>query len=213
MEVQLNYLIKVGQKEHIESLLKTGQIYANTVEFFRGLEAKDEQRRDNSEGAISSFEPKDFSMSLEDGTTLPLKYENLRMRFYAPEFEKTHLFCMYHVTPEFAGKGPIIDPRNIEFGDTALVITDVEEFINRMQSAGEEYGLNIGPVRYYSLNDDQFNLSVFDKPDFFKHQSEFRFHFSDTSPGPLEFSIGSLEDIAIVIDSEKLRWTKFEYAD
>ena len=69
----------------------------------------------------------------------------------------------------------------------------------------DKYKCTYKPVQYYPDTDDYTRLTIFDKPDSFNFQREFRFHFDHIDKDDLEFEIGSLEDISVKIESEKLR--------
>src|SRR5699024_923625 len=106
-----------------------------------------------------------------------------------------------HVTEE-----PFIKPEILDFGSTALLIKDLTEFISRIKKRLKELEIafKCGHVNYYEESGVNDNLTVFDKPNKFKHQHEFRILIADDSPTPFSFCIGPIEDISVVLATEEL---------
>jgi len=201
----LSLLIKIGQKKHIDQLQKTGLIHSETVKYFREHEIEEiELRRDTREGAQSSIRIKDLKLLVEN-KDLPITFKNARFNTFNLELDLTHIFCLYAVTPDLADGQLFIDKKVIKFGDTALLITDPGEFIKRVENATKEkFRCTFKPVQYYPNTNDYTRLTIFDKPNSFSFQREFRFHFDHIDKDYLEFKIGSLSDISVIIESEKL---------
>lgn len=176
---KLSLLIKIGKDRHIDQLQSKGLIFSKTVKYFREREIEEhELRRDKREGAQCSIRLKDLKISVE-GKELPLKFINARLNTFDPQLDFSHIFCMYSVSPELADGQPFVDERNIEFGSSALLITNPLEFINRIENAiHKKYEFTYRPVSYYPDNSDYSHLTVFDKPEYFNFQREFRFHFN-----------------------------------
>ena len=95
-----------------------------------------------------------------------------------------------------------------DFGDTALVITDIAEFFGRLHSAANERGLyaTSAPVRYVGsvLVLGRAAVSVnpfFDKDTAYKAQKEFRtvLWWAEESLPFVELELGSLADITELI--------------
>ena len=95
-----------------------------------------------------------------------------------------------------------------DFGDTALVISDIAEFFRRLHSAANERGLNAmsAPVRYVGsvLVYGKAAVSVnpfFDKDVVYKAQKEFRtvLWWADESLPFVELELGSLSDITELV--------------
>lgn len=127
-----------------------------------------------------------------------------------------NVFCMYAVdfndfkkTPNSDTKRTIDVPETLwEFGDYAVVVFDVPEFISRARKAARflNYGISLGRVTYYNaalgLPNVPLDESVaFFKRDQFAHQKEFRIAFNSLTVdfNPITVSVGDISDIAIPV--------------
>jgi hypothetical protein len=99
-----------------------------------------------------------------------------------------------------------IDEKNKRFGDCFVVITEVKDFINRIEDKLKElkFEYEYGLVRYYNLKKYSGPLDIFYKPDNFKYQREFRFFVKRKEAGPLKLKISSIKDISYIFDINKL---------
>jgi len=211
---QILMLVKIGQKDHIEQLQKSGLIYANTVGYFRQMKGEDFLRKDIREGAFNHI-------PLRQGDTLAISVNNKTIPFqisrghineYYTYMKKLNLYCMMHFDPQDVNKTGIIDKRNIEFGDTSLFITNPKKFIDRIKDNAPDFVKTFyGPIRYYDVNKKYEDLTIFDKPDHFDFQKEFRFVFHGHGNGPLRFEIGSLKDISYMVEADKLTTVEIKY--
>lgn len=199
--------VKIGKEEHIDDLQKSGVIFCNTVEYFRTLEGEEVGRKDIREGANSSRKIGDVSVFLGKDPAKELRLNIVRghLNTYNSENLLTHLYCLYVIKSDHVTGKPFIDTRNITFGDKALLITDTKEFMNRFKKgAGEAIDYSWGFVNYYDDDQDHPRLTIYDKPNLFRYQSEFRFHIKNRSSFPISFEIGSIEDISIKLEAALL---------
>jgi len=205
-------LIKVGQEQHIDQLQQTGLIHSKTVKYFREQEIEEIQlRRDQREGAKSSIRIKDLKLFIEN-KELPLIFQKGRLNTFDHDLDLTHIYCLYAATPDLANGQPFIDHKVTKFGDTALLITDPGEFIKKViKATKDKFESTYSPVYYYPDNDDYTRLTIFHKPDILNYQREFRFHFDHIDKDDIEFEIGSIEDISLKIESEKLLGLTMKY--
>ena len=207
-EITVNGLLKVGKEEHIHDLQKNGHLYCNTVKWFREVEKSDKNRHDGREGAFKTEvldNPENFTISV-DGKPLTLKPTHVRINEFYENRSKLKLYCLFGFKEKHANGSYFIDKRVEEFGPKALVILNVAEFIKRVESKLRELelGCKYNFVNYYKENGVNENLTVFDKPKRFEYQNEFRLLFYEISPTPLSIKIGSIEDISIMLETEKL---------
>ncbi|XOV93192.1 MAG: hypothetical protein ACFHWX_00490 [Bacteroidota bacterium] len=209
MEVTIHGFIKVGDRKHVIDLMKNGTIYANTVEYFRKIESA--EKKDVSEGANASLKINVRKILIENRFEIPYEFSNAKLNTYNDTLNNTHLYCMYGVKPEHITGKPFIDERILKFGDAALVITNPKEFIKRVEQVASKYSLNYKPVTYYNPKNDFTELSIFNKPDTYEHQNEFRLHFGHSDPEPLTLKIGSIEDISHLIASKDLLMLYYKY--
>lgn len=80
---------------------------------------------------------------------------------------------------------------------------------------GLGFKLMSGRVDYLELSDYSGEMGPYRKDKSFFHQNEFRIVvMGDGRPeGPLKFSIGSLQDIALIGQSEEIRNLQIEFKD
>ena len=202
-QILINGFIKIGQREHIESLRNEGLILNNTVKYFKEIEATDVERWDGREGAISSIRGHSLQIKIPgNDKELPLTFTKTHLNIFDENQLLTHLFCLFVITNEHVIGKPFVDEKNLKFGKKALLINDPDKFFERFRIAIEsktKYSCQL--VKYYDDNEDQHRLTVFQKPNRFKHQSEFRFHIHEMNEGPFIFKIGSIEDISQILDT------------
>lgn len=215
----LSLLIKVGQKDHIENLYKKGEVYMNYLDFFK-KEAKDQQRKDTSEGA-SSVDQVDWIKLEANGQSFemarhgkPIKLISAQVREFDPN-RSGNIYSMMALDPLFINQIGKIDERNTEFGDTALLILQPKIFLTKLKEAINAKGFKCGydKVTYYDEKEYRGPLDVFHKPLRFAHQLEFRFFIPSLENKPLKFNLGSLESISMMIHSKNLLKLKAELVD
>ena len=137
------------------------------------------------------------------------------------------VFCMYSVEAtkkDDTSKIQISDERLKKFGQYAIVITDVKEFINRTNSNLRDFSYEA--VRYIDMKNPEgiYSQAIFNpivtKDKYFKYQQEFRifshaWSLSNNTDFMLpnvkyvsekwkKFPVGDLEDIAKLYDTKDL---------
>lgn len=189
-------LIKVGKKEHIESLQKNGILFLNPIHYFKGIEG-DGQRRDAHEGIIHLEQVPNLKFIKEDGSEFKIKTSNARLRV-TDDDQMGNIFCTIAITREMMEKSETLDKQNMEFGDTFLVITHHEEFLRRIDVATKKLGKTCSHklVDYYDEENYSGYLGIFWKSMRYKHQNEFRIFIKNDQNEPLILKIGSIDDIS-----------------
>ena len=201
---QCHILIKIGKKDHMQSLLNDGKVYMNSTEFFRTNE--NEEIGDEYEGA----------MCIKNGKVGDFR-ENL-------DFEK--LFCMWHINninpvhdslihrieydKESDSTRMTIDLRKLSKftpneASYAVVINNVREFTKRFKLACEKNKLQYHGnkvVKYYDPDkiSEEKILTPFWKRNSYDKQQEIRYFIEKADKEPLELYLGSLNDIATIIN-------------
>jgi len=204
----LSGAIKIGQEEHINELQKEGHLFCNTLKYFREVEKKDFNRHDGREGAFKTEvieNPEDYKLSI-DGEEVPITLTFLRFNEFDSTEEYYKLFCLFGVKRKHVTGEPFLDEKILKFGEKALIIIDLQEFMDRIKERLNELDLEFefGHVKYYEENGVNENLTPFHKPDEFQHQEEFRLLIKEDSETPFSFKIGSIEDISTVVEANRL---------
>ena len=207
-------LIKFQSEERIESL-QNGLIYMNSLEWFRNNES------DNGDEVIGdSFEAM-FHIN-EGKFILPDTGEKIEIKdgLIQTTSSNDYAYCMFGVNP-YSKNFSFTDEQkeNIQnFGDTALLILDKDEFFNRLRTAALKEGYEIygGFVQYYDETKDSLNLILsllsgmhniaFWKRKKYCYQQEFRFlvHTQNCEKDHLELNIGDIRDISKVFKTSKI---------
>lgn len=200
IQISCFVLVKIGKKEHMERLLKYGEVYMNSTKFFRDHE--NAEIGDTYEGA--------------------LYIENARVAKYRKKINNEKLYCMWHINSIFplhqdiihsivydetTGKRTVsLDFRNLSGftpGEDSymVVIHNVKKFNERFNEACKKAKADFikhGVVTYYDeydINPDK-RLSPFHKRKRYEKQQEIRYlAYKDTNKA-LTIKLGSLEDIA-----------------
>lgn len=185
-------LIKMGEEKYMRDLLCKGEIYMNSVEYYRTHE--NPEIGDCFEGV----------KEIKDGR-ITKRRENI---------DKEKLYCMWHINNatschnakiEFLPDGNTViqtlDFREYkDFGDKMVVVTNVKEFNKRLNNALCKLNLtqNNEIVTYYDEKTSRKNISAFMKPLKYNHQNEIRYIVNTLDTEPLKIEIGNIKDIACI---------------
>lgn len=190
-------LVKFGQHAHILQLREEGLLYMNNLPYFWGIE-DEELRGDPFDSVDEIARGHKGKIALPDGTELPVEVTNWTLRMHPPESEKINIFCMYALRPS-TGTFPV-DERNFRFGDYALVVTNPQEFIDRIASHLKSQSIK-GRADLVEYVDDEHTGAVgpFRKLKRFAYQSEWRLVCYDGPGEARNISIGSIRDISTIM--------------
>ncbi len=212
----IHHLIKLGKKEHIEGLRNKGIVFMNSINFFKEME-EDEQRKDVHEG-IEQIEQITWIKIKGEGKEFEFKkgakVNNLtsaQLRVANPELEG-NIFSMIAITTELSTKTDELDKRNMEFGDSFLVIFNPKEFFNRIDKTIKLIGLNYHwkLIKYYNEGSHNGDLGIFFKPNKYEHQNELRIFVENNKKEALILNIGSIEDISEIFDIAEFERLRFK---
>jgi hypothetical protein len=204
--------IKFGSKENLLNLMNEGEIYFNTIDYFTKIE--DDFRGDIFEGASRILQGKNitkmvFTNSLGQSIDLCTGGYQVNYLIDRPKWpnKPTHLYCLYMLEDKnYRFDEPVIDERNIKFGNYALVI-DPEEFINLISSElnNRKIKWKADNIEYVDINTVEDDYNIFKKPESYGYQNEYRFALATEESGPLKIRIGSLKKVSQLLEEKKLR--------
>ncbi len=202
-------LIKFQSKENIDSI-RQGKIYMKTLKWYR------EHENENGDTIVGDeYEALWFLRDAE--IIFPDINEIVKVSNEAihTTFSNDFVFCMFGIYPkkdcfEYSEEQKA---ELASFGDTALLITNKNEFIKRMVIAAkrEKMKLYAGFVSYYNPGTDNANmiLSLIDgmhniafwKRNRYSLQQEYRFllHSPNTDKDHFILEIGDISDISVVM--------------
>ena len=214
-----------NDEQHAEQFLR-GSLYANRLAYFRNLEG-DRNRADAYEGVGLLRGDIELSVSINgsktEGIVVPGRELAEPIEVRMNWTEQVNLLCMqaahrgdYSDIPvarveQFKKEQIEIPKECLDFGDHAVVLTNVPEFVERVRNAVREtegYGL-VGRLVRYS---DEPSVDVtgvdtiFHKHERYKNQREYRFAIFTGSDicDPLILETGDLRDIAILCNSAEI---------
>lgn len=208
--------IKTGAKEYMESLFNDGIIWMNTIGSFR-KHAKDNPRYDPHEGA--SWIKQCASGEIE----VMSKVFKLKPPIQIYGYEEHHqgnIYCLYSVEkpadtfgldkPQHLG----VDFSVLDFegeNDTAIVILNVLEFLNRVERIAkiEGYKFDHRYIEYYDPMVEEGALGPFLKSKKYEPQREYRFWIANIETKEIPLEIGSIKDIAMILTAKDCE--KFYY--
>ena len=200
-------LLKFGRREHVERMLFEGELYCQTLEYFRTLE-RDGNRGDPLEGTEYAYQPDTITLTVEiAGQKTVFGRESLaKPVLLRPEsYSSLNVFCTYGVQPDTV----YVDPRNLDFGEACLVVRDVREFLGRCEKGARAHGreLKRSLVRYVDEEWHDGFIGPFRKYRQYEYQSEFRILLTAGSGKPYCLRIGALTDIATIVRSKDINRT------
>lgn len=205
-------LIKFQDNDKIEKFQK-GTMYMKSLEYYR---KRERETGDTTVG--DAFEamlhvPDGKLIVPEAGEEIELGVDNLIPTTVSNSF----VFCMFGIENSTkAFKFCEAQKKELRsFGDTALLITDRNEFVRRVNAAVEKQKLtcHCGFVTYYDETVNHINLYIdlmrgmhniaFWKRKMYKGQQEYRFLFEnvpvEAGKDYYELDIGSIKDISVVL--------------
>lgn len=205
-------LIKFQDEEKIQKI-QQGKIYMKTLSWYRKHEAANGNTvvGDELEGLLHFSNAKLFIPDLNEH--ISIDNEAIKTT-YSNDFA----FCMFCVNPKLQdfrfSEEQKKDLRS--FGDTALIITDTNEFIKRILLSTEKLGIKCyhGIVNYYDVNVDNANMIfsllsgmhnvAFWKRNSYALQQEYRFllHNVQTDNDYFILDIGDISDISISMKAD-----------
>lgn len=201
-------LIKFQSADRIESL-RSGKLYAKNLGYYGNLEktSGDADIGDQNEGMLPVV-----IATIEN----PVTGERTELTDTVLETSESNdfVFCIFKSNPQMNGMRFTAEQkaRMLTFGDTALLILDPDEFVNRVTQAAANQGFDVhyDSVKYYapernnarmlvSLLEGMWNIAFW-KRNRYAYQQEARFVFTpgDDSIDHIELDVGDLHDITEV---------------
>lgn len=222
-------LVKVfSERQHLDEFIK-GQIFMNTSLFFSAIEKKSkmsEGQYDSLEGTKLLLNTIDDNVTYMDCTSGEFligqkkrsELKDNEIEIYSAKLgrgrEIENITCMYSFWFDLnSNKITDIDSRMMtEFGEYCAVILNIEEFINRVETAFKELkyesttGLNYGFVDYVETNKPYVELGTFKKEKKYIYQNEFRISLGlKKEAEPFKFDLQmNLSDIVLIAKTEDI---------
>ena len=217
IEVKGLPIIKFQKAKRIEQL-RRGEMHMSSLRVYRELATKSSEIGDDYEAALHINEATAYITPINGGgstTMLPINNELIKT-IHSNGF----VFCMFGVNSKSNHFQFNEEQKSkmLEFGDTALIITDSKEFHKRVRNALVDKGISLenshcGFVDYYDEAIDSADILfqlmkgmhniAFQKRKKYEYQHEYQFFIpnDDESIDYLDLQIGDISDISEVISS------------
>lgn len=203
-------LMKYGSKKHMKSFIENGQLCMNSMNYFHKIEG-DALRHDPYEGLASIKQMKSGVLKRvnpETGKDEEIaSITKATIRESNSNIEYLNLFCMFAVDIEDRSSicfSEYVDDRVWkEFGDSLVIILDLDEFISRFKIAAEKEGVHVkfGLVKYEDFDTYEGDVGPFIKSHAYSYQKEARFVALNKNPERLFLNVGPINDIARLLDA------------
>jgi len=196
-------LVKILPKQYAEDFLD-GNLYLNPASYFSSIDKSDAERFDANEAVLEAWQTKKIEI-FDDKTRSWLEIGGVQNPAILRDGSHDHLnlLCVYAMTDR---DGDDFDPRNQGFGDTAIFIRDLSQFIARMRTAASAQSKRLahGPVEYVDRATYHGRMGTFRKFSEFQHQNEFRFVINGGDRTPCRLNVGDVRDITFVAPSSEI---------
>lgn len=210
-------IIKFQSEERIRSI-QNGKLYLKNLAWFRELEKQtgDMTVGDIREGMLHVANGYVELTCLNNNTTSIYALDDT---LFETLFSNAFVFCATDTSPDANGYAFNNDNKAelVKFGNTALVINNVFEFIRRIVEKASDLGYKTfyGTVRYYNSNEDSADVFIdllrglqniaFWKRDSYCSQKEFRIVVwnKEATEDHLELDIGDISCISNVFTTNE----------
>lgn len=201
----ISAFIKAIDNQHADAFINKGEIYLNTLQWFRNYE-KDNNIGDHFEGAdaVCGNGMKLYYAPIGEYDKFQLltdKLENFQIYNTKTNGNILSLYAILDQPSEIHNvKRKFIN----EFSHHRFfLITAPSLFLDKIRNTLEpeiQNNLRYGLINYYKLTDELKKASVFQKWETYEYQNEFRLFIPDPNATPLTLYIGDLHGIAFEID-------------
>ena len=210
--MNIEMLLKFGKKNHMLKLIESGEVYFNTVDYFRTTEG-DVHRSDSMEG--TSFIKRIYNIELYHEDKL-IGNSNSGKLFLRHKKDSGNIYCLTGIE---RGQLELDTMSNLKisqelsrFDEYVVVIYAPRYFIKRIDKKINDIGLKMiyCPVKYLDTKDYYGNYNIFHKPIELKYQSEFKLFIQNENKQPMKINIGSIQDIAFMTKVADLKRYKYK---
>lgn len=195
-------IIKFGKKEHIEELYQNGVVYMQRAENYNQIKHK--EIGDKNENLTQLFQSNAIKLFVNEEEIRIIK--NLKIK--ESNRKNPFIFSSFALTEnQFRNGINIISENILDFGDTALLVTNFDKFFNLIKkNINVSDNLYCNLVEYIDETKYHGNMSVLKKLKQYEHQNEHRIVLepSNNTENFIKISIGSLKNVAQIFSSKEL---------
>lgn len=202
-------LLKFGAYEHMQKFYETGEMYFNTFDYFRHLEANGDGRADRDEYCFEHYSGeriKDFRIKIQSKKRLGemIVFEGGKdikeLTLYSNQQDYSHLYSLSYIDLEWSiNNNFITSPLNFaETKNYVVPIFNSFEFLERVKNKLKSLDLDVKAdyIEYVKKDAYSGKMGAFKKFSNYAYQNEYRIAVDFKSTNPEIIYIGSLADIA-----------------
>ncbi len=211
------WLIKFGEKEHLESLMHNGQMRFGAIDVF--AQSTEKERGDKFEGAFNiingQFSKIEYNHpDLGRGSFTPVPNTHGTIINFTDD--PYYCFSSYALSSDcFNGTNDHkIDERMMEFGEYALIIKEPNHFLDQVKRKLTELNLTFDSklTTYRDLEQEgTLDANLFSKTQDLEHQFEHRILIkSEQKQKAIFLEIGSIKDFCFLSRTDEMLQTEFK---
>ena len=211
-DFNIEAFLKIGDEKYMSKLLEDGEVYMNTVKYFREHE-QNGNRGDKYEG--TSLIEKDAKLEISIGNDRIASSNNSEIKLRYGK-DNGNIFCLTSVFEQDLERNVKVNlnlsDELLDFGNRAILIYNPKKFINRVVNELKNLKVKykILHVKYLDINDYSGTYSIFRKPAKYSFQKETRIFLQNDDEKTIILKIGNLKDIALMIEANKIKNLEFE---
>lgn len=160
-------LFKFGAAEHLRAFREKGLMHMRTLSYFADQEANP-ARKDKLEGSSSMTQPWDVGdFTIEHPLRGKHKVDPSELGgpiiIRLSRESERNIFCMFAITePQ---ETPLLNSKNLDFGDSFVLILNRPAFFDRIRKAADLIGLRVdaGLVQYFAEDTYSGTIGAFRK--------------------------------------------------
>lgn len=206
------FVKRFEDKKHAENLLNQGELYCQTLSYFKKLEDDEVgNRADQNEGLFGIHYPQDLSEFNIGGISIPISDLADAIKIHDTTYDSCNIYCLTYIgidgtetsVAEVSERSKLPKTENKRnLGDHVVCIIDPNEFLLRIKKKLEELKIDgkNKHVKYIDLSQSTYtepeNIGFTKDKTTYGHQREYRILLFTFSNEPLFIHIGPLHDIA-----------------
>jgi len=199
--MEIATLIKFGSYENICLLRDEGEIYMNTLPYFRGIE--DDGLRGDQFDCVNEIQRGTKGHVVIPNTGKRIEISKFELRIGPDNPEQINLYCMYALRA-LRDSYPIHE-KNFRFGSHALIILNADKFMDKVRVAMRENRMNgKGNLVDYLDHNHTGDVGPFKKLNKFSYQSEWRLVCNNGDGKPRKLIIGPINDISRLVETQNI---------
>ncbi|MDD2495169.1 MAG: hypothetical protein PHE29_08255, partial [Tissierellia bacterium] len=193
-----------GEKEHMENFIKKGEMFFNSILYFKDKKINHDGRYDKKEGLSIILDPENTYITINN-----IKYSHKELFQYADITFNNNLYHLIYSLYSFSipktknyPKEIVMDEKMYNFGEYFVFIKDIEEFLKRVKIKINKLNLisKNNLVLYEDFKSYNGYLNNFIKDKRYEYQKEYRILIKnyDENIKNKKIYIGNIEDIASI---------------